>query len=159
MNLRELNQHFANVAERGESQDYTTGEYFDDLDALDMDIKQKIENTIAHIKNAQAFADALKAESKALAERAKRKEAQVERSKAWLAMNTEAGKVQEFITGVLGWRKSQAVEVAEGASLDPMFINVKETRTIDKVGLKAHLKQGHKLEGVTLVEKNNINIK
>lgn len=158
MNLFQINHHIARVFESGESVDTATGEFFDDLDALQMDLEVKIENTIGYIKNTEATAKALKEQAVLFAERERVEQNKADRAKAYLALHSEGVSRSYPRTGELKWTKSTRVEVDEGASLDPYFINTKETKTIDKMALKAHLKAGHTIEGVSLVENKNIKI-
>ncbi len=69
-----------------------------------------------------------------------------------------AGRKFETAKLAISYRKSEAVEVAEGASVPDEFL-VEQAPKIDKIGLKKALKGGAVIEGVSLVERQNIQIK
>ena len=58
----------------------------------------------------------------------------------------------------ISYRRSEAVEIVEGASVPDEFL-VEQAPKVDKVGLKKAIKGGAVIEGVSLVERQNILIK
>lgn len=56
-------------------------------------------------------------------------------------------------TSALTWKKSEAIDIAEGTALDPVYIRVKEVREPDKVLLTKDIKSGATIEGVSLKPK------
>jgi hypothetical protein len=139
--------------------DAETGEIVDEdmLDSLQMERQTKIENVGCWIKNLEADVKALKDEMAALKIRKDSKENRIENLKAWLkdaldGTGFETAKVK------ISYRKSDAVEIADGAKIPEEYLKYSEP-TADKVELKKALKAGKQIDGVALVERQNISIK
>ena len=98
-----------------------------------------------------------KAEEKALAQRRKVRENKANGLTKYLG-DYLAGRKFSTPKVAISYRKSEAVEVAEGASVPDEFL-VEQAPKVDKVGLKRALKGGAVIEGVSLVERQNIQIK
>ena len=98
-----------------------------------------------------------KAEEKALAQRRKVRENKANGLTKYLS-DYLAGRKFSTPKVAISYRKSEAVEVAEGASVPDEFL-VEQAPKVDKVGLKKALKGGAVIEGVSLVERQNILIK
>lgn len=144
--------------------DLETGEIYSVeqlLDSLELDQKTKFDNIACWIKNLNADVTALKEEESKLADRRKVKENQIERLKNYLSMNLQLAGYTKFETPrcLLSFRKSKQVEIQEGAVLPPEYIVTKITETADKKALKEALEGGEIIDGVSIVEKNNIQIK
>ena len=118
---------------------------------------EAIEGIAMGIKEAKAEAEAIKAEEKALAQRRKVRENKANGLMKYLG-DYLAGRKFSTPKVAISYRKSEAVEVAEGASVPDEFL-VEQAPKIDKVGLKKALKGGAVIEGVSLVERQNIQIK
>ena len=58
----------------------------------------------------------------------------------------------------ISWRKSEAVEVEDGAAIPEKYLRYKEPE-INKALLKTDLKSGEVVDGCQLVTKNNIQVK
>jgi len=157
MNLFEINRHIERVLNDGHSLDRNTGEIFDDLNALDIDLQTKVENTIGYIKNYLAEAEALATTATSFAERAKVAKAKAERAKAYLAENTKGCNYDFPRTGKLSWRKSEVLEVTDATLVPQEFTQTKTT--IKKAELKKAVKAGLTIKGVEIVQKENAQIK
>ncbi len=144
--------------ETGEIDEAKVQEYLNYLPVLR---KDKLEQFGLLIKNLQAEINAIKAEEKTLAERRKSKEKFVDRLKENVTSSLIAFGEKKFETAkvVFSFRKSEVLEVQEGAKLPEEFSNVKVTIEPNKVALKAALKAGEVIDGVCLVEKQNLQIK
>lgn len=131
------------------------------LDNLEIDQKVKFDNLGCWIKNLIADIDALKTEETKLAERRKAKENQAERLKNYLAMNLQMAGYQKFETPrcLLSFRKSKQVEIAEGTILPAEYVTTKITESPNKKALKEALESGEVIDGVSIVDKSNIQIK
>ena len=157
MNLYQINTHIQQILDNGESLDRDTGEVLDDLDALDMDLKIKVENTIGFIKNTQAHANALKEQADAFTARAKVEQKKADRAQAYLTANA-AGLSYDFPrTGKLTWRKSEQIEITDSSLITTEFTTTKTT--INKAFIKATIKAGQEVQGAQIVEKQNAQIK
>ena len=139
--------------------DMETGEILDvhQLDALQMQLEDKLEGIGCWIKNLEAEAAAYKAEKDAFAARQKAAE-----NKAASLKNYLAGYLQgcpfETLRVKVSFRKSESLEVAEGAVVPEEFLRYKDPE-VDKTELKKAVKAGLVLDGVQLIQKQNIQIK
>lgn len=142
--------------------DEETGEILNinDLDALQIEKDIKIENICLWIKNLKADAEAYKNEKRAFEQRQKVAENKAESLKKYIAyiLNGEKFKTDRV---AVSWRKSEAVELKDGYNIldiDDYFLNYQEPK-LDKRKIKDAIKEGNHINGVKLVEKNNITIK
>ena len=153
MNLYEIENEILNCV------DMETGEIIDmeALEDLQMERDQKIEGIGCWIKNLLADAKALKEEKDNLAARQKAAENKAASLKVYLSsyLNGEKFKTAKV---AISYRKSDSVDIAEGAVIPEEYLKYSEP-TPDKIGLKAALKSGEKIQGISLVTSNNIQIK
>lgn len=153
MNLFEINQEIMSCV------DTETGELLDEekFAALQIDMQDKLEGLGCWIKNLEADATALKAEEQAFAERRKSVERQIANKKQYLS-NFLDGEKFETLRVKISFRKSESLEVSEEAKIPEEFLKYKEPE-VNKVDLKKAVKAGLVLDGVQLVQKQNIQIK
>lgn len=139
--------------------DVETGEIIDmeALEDLQMERDQKIEGIGCWIKNLLADAKALKEEKDNLAARQKVAENKAASLKAYLSSYLNGEKFKTAKVSI-SYRKSDSVNIAEGAVIPEEYLKYSEP-TPDKIGLKAALKSGEKIQGISLVTSNNIQIK
>lgn len=164
MTLYEINAAIEDAFER--AVDPETGEILDDqakaeLDGLQMYLEDKIEGIALWIKNLKADAEALKAEKMAFAKRQTAAENKAKSLEKYLAYALGEGNKFQSARVAIGWRKSDTVELAEGATvydIDTHYVKTAEP-TLDKAAIKKALKAGENIEGVVLVEKQNMQIK
>lgn len=139
--------------------DMETGEIIDveKLAALQMERKRKIRNICLWVKDLEAEAKALEEEEKIFAYRKKVAKNKLDGLKNFLAayLNGETVKEIEF---TVGYRKSESVEIAENASIPDEFL-VPQPPKVNKIDLKKAIKGGAVIDGVSIVEKQNIQIK
>ena len=147
--------------------DPDTGEILDasaindlkELDALRLERKTKLENIACYIKNLEADADAIAAESKKLTDRAKRKKSRAQSLRKYITNSMiTAGEFEvETLRVALSFRKSEAVEIPDESVISHKFCNV--TYKPDKKTIKEALKNGKRVRGATLVVNQNLQIK
>ena len=139
--------------------DYETGEIldWDKLDELNAAKEQKIENIALYIKNLTAEAAALKAEKDAFAERQKAAEKRAEWLKQYLS-NALKGEKFKSTRVQISYRKSETLAIEGGVEIPEDFLKYTEPE-INKTDLKKAIKDGLLLEGVSIVERQNIQIK
>lgn len=146
--------------------DMETGEIIDaeKLNELMIEREVKIENVALWVKNLLSDADAFKAEKDAFAEREKAARNKAENLKQWLSMALDG---QKFSTSKvqIGFRKSEAVEIEDEEKFidwaqkhDRDDLLTYKAPTVDKTAIKRALKLSAELEGVHIVQKNNIQI-
>lgn len=153
MNLYEINAEILKVI------DFETGEILDEdkLNELEIAKEVKIENILLYIKNLTAEAAAIKAEKDALAERQKAKENKAESLKQYVAAFLN-GSTFESAKVRASFRKSEVLEISEGAIVPEEYLKYKEPE-INKAELKKAVKAGLQLEGVQVIENQNLQIK
>lgn len=139
--------------------DFETGEVVDEiaLEELQMQRDEKLENVGLWIKNLEAETKMISDEIDSLSARKMSKKTKVESLKNYLASALEG---QKFETPKLSvsWRKSESVNIYEGAILPDEYLVPVDPRP-DKTLLKKALKDGAEICGVELISKNNIQIK
>lgn len=154
MNLYEIEGAIMSLVdeETGEVADYEA------LEALEMERDKKISNLGCFIKNLRAEAAAIKAEKMALAARQQAVENHVDRLEEYLLRYLNGTKYEDGRVKI-SFRKSESVEIDEGAidELPARFIKVE--RSVMKTPLKDALKGGQTFDGCRLVTKQNIQIK
>lgn len=140
--------------------DQETGELLnaDELDNLKMAREQKVEGIALYYKNLVAEAEMVKAEKNNMADRQKRLENKAESLKQYLAYALQGEKFSTPKVAV-SYRKSKSVEIDDGARLPDNYVKVEEVRKPDKKMLKEALEGGEVIEGVKLVEKQNLSVK
>lgn len=154
MNLYEIDKAIS------ECVDGETGEIIDieRLSELQIERETKCENVALWIKNLNADIAAYKAEKDAFAEREAQAKAKVESLKKWLvrALNGSPMKTAKV---AVSFRKSESVEIEDEANIPKKWLVKKVTFAPDKTAIKNAIKQGAKVKGCTLIERNNIQIK
>lgn len=146
-----------------QSVDPETGEVsmdFEALEALQLQRETKIENLCLFIKNKRASAKAIREEELSLAARRKSEEGDADRAEAYLD-HVLGGETFKSAKAAVGYRTSQKVEVGDdffqwpGASA---YLRQKDPEP-DKAALKAAIKKGADIPGVTLEESRSMQIK
>lgn len=141
--------------------DEETGEIIDleRLEALEMERDKKISNVACWIKDLKAEAEAIKAEKQALEKRQKAAENKAENLKEWLAKVLQGEKFKDSKVSI-SYRKSEKVVFAEDFAYVTLPDHMKKV-TVEprKTEIKDYLKTGATIEGVTLVESSNIQIR
>ena len=144
--------------------DPETGEvsdgFIEKLDALNMERNEKIDNIMRLYKNLISDAAGWEAEEKRLSELKKSAKNRAESLKNYLSRYMEAG-VEKFTSehGKIGWRKSEKVVVQDVDTLPEESKKVKVEVKADLISLKNALKEDRKIDGVSLEEHQNIQIK
>lgn len=162
--LYELDQAVLTVLDNGLIFDEETGEILwdeDNFNQLEMERNDKLESVALYIKSLDADAAAIKAEEKALAERRSIKEKKADRLRGYLAFSMQSFGDTKLETPrvALSFRKSEHVEI-EDENLIPLdFCRQKVTVTPDKTAIKKAIKNGETVNGATLVERQNLQIK
>lgn len=139
--------------------DFETGEITDPekLEQLQIDKHEKLRNIAFVAINASADIEAYKAQEK----RFKAKRTAAEKTLAWaketLARELAGQKMKEA-EFTISYRKSEAVEIADLNAVPDEFL-VPQPPKVDRVGLKEAIKGGAVIDGVTIAEKQNIQIR
>lgn len=139
--------------------DMETGEIIDveRLGQLQLAREDKVEGIALWIKNLLSDADAIKSEEEKLAQRRKANENKVKNLKEYLSKFLNGQKFKTPKVSI-SYRKSESVEVTDLSKLDDDYLKFAEP-TVDKTKVKKALKAGTVLQGVSLVENQNIQIR
>ncbi len=139
--------------------DMETGEIIDveKLGQLQLARDDKVEGIALWIKNLLSDADAIKSEEEKLAQRRKANENKAKNLKEYLSKFLNGQKFKTPKVSI-SYRKSESVEVTDLSKLDDDYLKFAEP-TVDKTKVKKALKAGTVLQGVSLVENQNIQIR
>lgn len=139
--------------------DMETGEIIDaeKLEQLQLARDDKVEGIALWIKNLLSDADAIKSEEEKLAQRRKVNENKAKNLKEYLSKFLGGQKFKTPKVSI-SYRKSESVEVTDISKLDDDYLKFAEP-TVDKTKVKKALKTGTILQGVVLVENQNIQIR
>lgn len=139
--------------------DMETGEIVDEdkLQQLQMDFSDKVEGIACWIKNLLSDAAAIKAEKDILAEREKACKNKAESLKRYLQSALDGEKFKTAKVSI-SYRKSESVQVDDITKLDEEYLKYEEP-SVNKTKVKQALKSGILLQGVQLIENQNIQIK
>ena len=159
--ITELFMRFANMVENGEIEEDAIA---DTLESIEGELEEKADNIACLIKSWQAEAEAIKAEEKALAERRKVKENQINNLKGYISSTMQTlGKTKiETARNVLSFRKSTALYISNEEwfmQKYPELVKTEIVKSIPKKEVTDLLKAGKKFVGAELVEKQNLQIK
>ena len=127
------------------------------LQKLQMDFSDKVEGIACWIKNLLSDAAAIKAEKDILAEREKACKNKAESLKRYLQSALDGEKFKTAKVSI-SYRKSESVQVDDITKLDEEYLKYEEP-SVNKTKVKQALKSGILLQGVQLIENQNIQIK
>lgn len=141
--------------------DEETGEVIDidRLNALQMERKQKIHNVACWHKSLVAEAKAIKEEKQKLARRQEICENKAESLKAYLEYVLNGEKFKDGAVNIT-YRKSEGIHFADdfdGNTLPKEFLRIKAEPKLTEI--KEAIKAGQEFEGISLIERQNIQIK
>lgn len=152
-----------------ESIDEETGEIKDAaiLEKWEREVKtaleQKSKNIVGFVRNAELLVDNIDNEIKRLQALKKSTQNKLDRTKDYIVfcMRTMGIKKIETPLGTLSLRKSVGVVIDENVldQTDKRYMTEKTTYTISKTALKELIKNGENIEGATLQEKQNLQIR
>lgn len=149
----EIRKILSNVDENGE----LLPGMFEAFAELNLAKEEKLENTALYYKEILAEAEAIKKEEGVLKQRRKVKENQAENLKAYIDMNLE-GQALETARVKLSYRKSTSVHITD-EHIIPSDYKEKQPDKIVKSLISKGLKQGIKIPGAELQERQNLQIK
>lgn len=154
MNLYEIEAEMLTcISEDGEVID------LEKLDALTMERNTKVSNIACWIKDLKAEAEAIKAEKQNLDKRQKVAENKAASLREYLAGFLNGEKYKDARVSI-SYRKSTAVQIAEDMDIKRLPEEyLKVTVEPSKTAIKEALTNGVAVEGCTLIENNNIQIR
>lgn len=136
-----------------------------ELDALFAELGQaeaeKADGIGQFLKLEAARVDALKAEAKRLADKARNAESRMLRFKEYVLLNMGKAGVKKIAGAAYTLRVRESVRVAVTANVESLpaeYVRVKEIREPDKALIKDHLKQGVLIDGCTLEKSQSLQV-
>lgn len=161
MKLYEITEQIEKVI--SEAIDIETGEIVEEsalekLDDLNIERQVKCIDIACVVKSLNYQEKALAEEIGKLQKRKKSAQNQIEWLKRYLKISVKPGEKMRDARAAISWRKSSQVLVSiEPAKLPKQFQDIKITP--NKTFLKAYLKEGNIVDGVSIQENQNISIK
>ena len=133
--------------------DVSDDAYADTIEALQMPIEQKVENTIKYIKSIEALAEARKLEAKRLKEIADAELKKADRLKNYISDGLKTAGITNIQAGIfkVSFKKGSEVTVIDEAKLPEWAFVPQEPKPMSKTDLKAMIKNGAEIPGVSLV--------
>lgn len=141
----------------------------DTLDAIQQEFDQKVDNIACLFKSLSAEADAIEAEAKRLQDRAKYKRNVCDRLKAYVAANMQAIGQEKFENERtrVSFTRSKALDITDEDALYGSLeaagrldlVRIVTERKFDKTAIKKEIAGGAELEGATVRENRNLQIK
>ena len=130
----------------------------DELDALELEKKEKLENIGLWIRNLEAEKDAVSNQKKIFADREARLGKNIDSLKGYLTYALDG---QKFSTDKVSvsFRKSESVHITDEHLIDDKYMNVSVVKKPDKKVIKDTLKAGEEVKGAELIVKQNISVK
>lgn len=132
-------------------------ESFEKLSALAEEREKKLENVALYYKELLHEAEDLKFEAEILTKRARVCQNQAEGLKTYLTSSLN-GETLKTARVAVSYRKSESVVIDEKL-IPKKYLEKTIDYKVDKKKLKELLKNGEKIKGAQIVEKNNIQIK
>lgn len=143
--------------ETGEIDDKKVQEY---LDSLPIERDKKLEAYGCYIKNLLAENESLKEEETKLKKRREQKERKIEYLKNNITQSLQAfnENKKEFTRCVLSFRKSTALNIEDSQYIPKEFMDIKTTEKPKAKEITEFIKNGGEIKGVSLVNKQNLQI-
>lgn len=121
------------------------------LDALQMAREDKIENTGLYIKNQAVLIEAMKKEEKAIADRRKAYEGQLEKLKSYLGESLGGEKFETAKVSIFFRKSPPSAEIIDASKLTSEYMReIPAKYEPDKTKIKEALKAGKAVEGAEL---------
>ena len=130
-----------------------------EIDGLQMARDQKISNVACWYKSLVAEAEAIKAEKQKLAKRQTVAENKAENLKKYLEYALNGEKFKDARVSI-SYRRSEGIHFADdfdGNTLPKEYLRIKAEPKLTEI--KEAIKSGKEFEGISLIEKQNIQIK
>lgn len=162
MNLYNIKQEYLDILNQLEELE---GEITPEIEqALIINQKDLQEKAVGYgfiIKRLDDDVSIIDAEIKRLQEYKKKSEARKELLEQRISEAMKLYNIEKVETPTLklSFRKSESVEIEDENQVPKEYIKIKTTTSIDKVALKAAIKEGKVIAGATLIKKDNLQIK
>jgi seryl-tRNA synthetase len=157
MRLYEIKEEFLRLAEM----DLDEQTLADTLESLQGELDEKADNIACLIKQLEAEAEAIKNESKNLADRAIAKQNKADKLNEYLFTTFKTLNINKIETArnVIQVKKNPISVVLEEGFNNPCYMSTKIVTTPDKSLIKEYLQQGNELKGAKLEQKERLVLK
>lgn len=127
----------------------------------DKDVNEKFKGYVNIIKKIESDLDAIKKEERRLKKLKKTKTNLVERLKDNLHRSMEIREMDKYDGGLfkLSFRKSRSINIDNDAKVPSEFVSIETVTKVDKTELKKYVLKGNEVEGVSIEEKKNLQIR
>ena len=136
--------------------------FLDTMEGLEGELTEKAKNVAAYIRNKLAMAAQIDEAATEMAKRSKALKKHAENLKDYLLINMVAGGYTEINSPLFDLKVKKtpaAVKIVVGTELPSEFMTVKTTEAPNKTALKAAMKAGQEIDGVSLVSGQRLEIK
>ncbi|MGK4414840.1 siphovirus Gp157 family protein [Raoultella ornithinolytica] len=147
--LYQIANDFAKLADSGMEPEMIA----DTLDGIEWELEAKVEQILAVCKNETAYAEALKEESKRLAERATAAINRVASMKDYVAQSLQTAGMKSLKAGfhqVTVRAPSKSVDITDASALPSEFVEYETTIKPDKLAIKHQLESGIVIPGAQI---------
>lgn len=162
MNLYELQNEYVSAL-NNIAIDETTGEVIgmEMVEKIEGALNEKASNAACYIKSMDALIKAIKDEEKTLKERREQIEKKTEALKDYIEQCMVLACIDKIETAKakISFRSSTSVSIDDQEKLPPKYVKITMTTAPDKTAIGAALKAGEKVEGASLLIKQNLQIK
>lgn len=159
MNLYEIREDMMGLLSQVDDDGLITEQAFEQIEQLQIAEGEKLEAIGCLIKNWRAENAALKAEAKALRDRATAVQNRIDRLSSYVRDYLVMTDKRKVVTtrAVLSLRKSTSVDIVDESLIHDDYWKV--TRSVSKADIGKFLKAGVPVSGAVLVENENLQIK
>lgn len=162
--LYEIDNAYLKALEMAFTVDEETGEVLladGVLDALQGEFEAKADAIACVIKEKRALIEARKKEMESLKAKNDSESKQIDRLIDYLTRSLDLREQDKLTTArnTISFRKSKSVNVIDEKLIPLEFINIKETRSVNKTEIMKHLKNGETISGCEIKESRNMQLK
>lgn len=160
--LYELTDKFLQLADKLSECDEITEEQLSEINASEDDLKAKICNVAAFIKNLELEVDATKKVIGELTERLTKATNKMESLKAYLAFQMDKAQIKEVKSDMFNVKlktNPAKVKIFDETQVEPVYLKEKVTTTVNKKLIKQDLQDGVVLDWAVLENERKVQIK
>jgi len=160
--LYELTENFLQLADKLSECDEITEEQLSEINASEDDLKAKICNVAAFIKNLELEVDATTKVIGELTERLTKATNKMESLKAYLAFQMDKAQINEVKSDMFNVKlktNPPKVKIFDETQVEPVYLKEKVTTTVNKKLIKQDLQDGVVLDWAVLENERKVQIK
>lgn len=161
MKLYEIADNYKNLLELLDSGEVDKNLVEEALSLVEEDIKDKVNSICKIIKENELLVSNIDEEIKRLQQLKKTKNNNISLLKDYLSSELQRMNIKKIDSGIfkVSFRKSTSVNILDEDMIPEEYISETIVKKISKADILKELKQGVKIEGATLEEKQNIQLK